>query len=1281
MNNSKNVIKKLSFKEHAQKRSMWIGSDLLVENTYWILEDNKFIKKNINISDALIKAFDEILVNAVDQYMRAINTSADNGGPVSIIKINFSETGEISVYNNGQGIPVHFMEDIGKYSVEVIMTEAYSGSNFDDDENPDRIVGGVNGLGMKVINARSMLFEIETVDWERKIYYKQSCENKSDIINKAIVIPLDKKGSKKDNKKDNKKDGEKDGEKEIGQQIPHTCIRFIPDYAGLCKINNNKDNPDYQNKQNLVNFMKIIETRIYQTAAFISCINYRYENGQKIEYNKKAKIYFNDKEIKIHNLTEFVKLFGVDNLIEFEMSGKDNEENPVKFPWTVCIGYANSKDIGGLSMSIINGVFLPKGGSHINMLYNQIKNSLQPHIELVTKGSAIEFKDSMLKKLLFIVDARNIPLPQFSGQTKDSISIGTKDLNIMKKTYSIPDKVSLKVWKMIKDAFEYKILQQDLAKSSKKRKVTHIRKYEKAEKLGINSGLFIPEGDSAALPIRNILTSKKSPISRKNHGMYNIQGVPPNACKKTKEIIIDGEIKIKQDKDLQNNISLQGLASVLNLDYNCTYYYGSKNDKSEEHKKGDKEFNTLNYGYIVISTDQDLDGIGNICSLIIVYILVFWPELIKRGFIRRLQTPLIRVYMPANSKKINILEFYSQREYKEWVSEKYINEELMPEKVKKGVNYYKGLGGHTKDEVSNMGETIYDNIITLTWDDIIKIKMKLYYGQDTGDRKDVLLTPVLVNYTRKMMENLEIPVSMHFDVESKAFQLYFMRRKLKNAVDGMIPSQRKAFAGARIMFRKESKAKVYQLTGYITKKMHYQHGDTSMNETIIKMAQNFTGANNIPMFIPISNGFGDRVDGRGVAASPRYIDTKYNTVMDLIFPPIDDWLLEYVYEDGSQSEPVNYIPIIPYSILETSTTTGVGWKIGVWAREYKWTIFNLIQMINNDNTQYENSYPMGFLAKLWLPENMRITLGTTRNSKNISEICLGEYSIDGDNVIITQLPLKVWSHNFKCSLLGINPKTGKTENKEGERYPYKDLVIDVIDNTGNDQNDIVVKLKPGAINYINENYGNQYIDPIEDYLGIYQILSTHLNMMGVNESVVEFNSYEEVMRYWYTIRKMAYIKRLERQIILLELRIKYNEEILRFIYMDEKKEINIDKKNKEERERILDEHFIKFNKTNLLTPKYIKTELLNDYILKYDASYKYIYDITKGMTDEDSINEMVSKISDMKEELEKLKKTTWKTVWLNEIENLNKVINNGIKTGWLFGTKQYEFKKTKNIKR
>src|SRR6185437_741297 len=189
-----------------------------------------------------------------------------------------------------------------------------------------------------------------------------------------------------------------------------------------------------------------------------------------------------------------------------------------------------------------------------------------------------------------------------------------------------------------------------------------------------------------------------------------------------------------------------------------------------------------------------------------------------------------------------------------------------------------------------------------------------------------------------MLDDLEIPVSYHFGVESYAFQMGFMRRKLPNASDGLLPGQRKAIAAMRGSEDK-SKSKVYQITGHVSKKMYYPHGDTSMNETIIKMAQTFTGSNNIPSFIPISIGFGSRVMGRSEASSPRYIDTKYNAkVMNLIFPIIDDSNLDYVREEGNQAEPEYYVPIIPYSILKTTTTTGVGWKIDAWARDYEWTM-------------------------------------------------------------------------------------------------------------------------------------------------------------------------------------------------------------------------------------------------------------------------------------------------------------------------------------------------------
>jgi DNA topoisomerase-2 len=1237
------------FKEHAKKRSMWIGSNLLSSNNFWVLENGIFKKQAISTSEALLKVFDEILVNATDAYIKYIETPTTSGGPVSRIDVKFNhKTGEISVENNGRGIPVQYEEKIKQYSVQALISREFSGSNFDD-TNLDKCWGGLNGLGMKVVNINCNRFEIETIDFNKKLKYRQVCSNGLDVIEEPEITKI----------------GNRDKS--------YTRVTFMPNYAHLCRVNQNDPNPDWVTPQNLADFYKLIETRVYQTAVFINNINYRYEGHRRINYNKKASIFLNDREIRIKNLTEYARMFGIEDMVEFKLESAPeiSDEEAIRFPWSLCIGYANSAQLSGADFTLVNGIYLPDGGNHINVIYNKIKSGMQENIETILKDTNIKFQDSMIKSMLVIFNVKQFALPQFAGQTKTAITIGLKEINHMKKIYNVPEKVIDKIWKMVKEAFEYKVSQQDLKNATKKKKLTKIRKYEKAEKLGVASGLFIPEGDSAALPIRNILTSRESPISRKTYGMYNIQGVPPNVCKKTKEIMIDGKLRIRQDRDLQDNIAFNGLLTALNLDYTLEYYIG---DDAEKTKQGDKEFKTLNYGHIIISTDQDLDGVGNICSLIIVYILTFWPCLIKRGFVKRLQTPLIRVYLPGKSAEV--LEFYSDKEYRNWVNQKYGDEDLMPSDVKKGVCYYKGLGGHTPEEVLNMGRNIFDNIITLPWDDACKMKMKLYYGTDTDERKEVLLTPVTAEYTEAMLTSRQVPISSHFDIETKTFQLYFMQRKLKAYMDGMVPSQRKAFAGARNMFRSVSKAKVYQVTGDVTKKMHYQHGDTSMNETIIKMAQNFTGSNNIPSFVPISNGFGDRVTGRGISASPRYIDTCYNSkVMDLIFPPDDDYLLEYTYTDGERSEPKYYLPIIPYAILETTTTAGVGWKIGTWGRDYDWTMLQLRQMIKLD---YPNAgKPFGFLTKAWLPKNMRIMVGATSTSK-VSEICLGEYDIDYEKntVTITQLPLKIWSYKYKCALLGINPANGKTEDKDGKPYPSKEWVDDVIDNTGNDQNHILIKLKPGAMEYIEKYYGTDTLDPYEDYLGIYQILTPHLNMISPDNSIREFENYEEVMESWFILRKDLYIKRLERLIILLELRILYHKEILRFIVMDEKKEINIDKKTKEVRYKILEQDgkFVKFNKTNLLRPKYLKADELRRYILEINATYDYIDDITKGMTEEAEIKKLEKKIQEMEAELADLREKTWASLWLEELEKLDQKIKEGIATKWLFEKKQHIFK-------
>jgi DNA topoisomerase-2 len=1293
----------LTFKQHASKRSMWIGGSEVSEHIAWVLTKGSdgelsFQRKRIDISDALPHCVNEIITNACDQYIKSILVSKDRGGPVTMIKVWFDrKTGEVTVYNNGAGMPVYKVtkEDAGeatdmidKWSVQGICTREYSGSNFDDAGDPDRVVGGINGLGLKLVILNTLKTEVETVDWIRKKYYHQVYTNRMSTIDEPTVVDLSSQTASR--------------KLTDMQKTPHTTIRFVPDYANLCKKSREEPDPNWFNEANATAFESTIILRLYQIAAFISCINYRYDGDKRIEYKNKAKIYFNDSEIKVSSLDSFIRMFGIKESVSIalESDGTQEYDKLIRFPWYICIG-ANTgtlnkngtKSYQFQQISLVNGLYLEKGGTHTAMLCTKLFKALESRMEAMVKEAKMTVTDAMkttLKNLIFMVDCRNIPIPSLVGQTKDAIKIGVKDLNKMKKLYDFPEEFLDKVWNMLKVRFQYMCLQKEDKKNRKKNQ--HIRKYERALQYGPNSWLCVLEGDSAETTLADIIAHKATPIKKKNWGTYNIQGVPPNVLKNLTTIEIDGEFKVMLAATLGDNEAFRGLINATGLDPDEDYFYQGDYETddpetfSEEDQirraRGDAAYKKLNYGHILICTDQDFDGIGQICSLILVFVLVFWPELVKRRAIHRLATPLVRVYCPG--KDAEVKNFYSLKELNDWANSKFGGLDNIPSNYE--VNYYKGLAGHTPEEViDDIGMNIMENIYTFTYDEATEIRMQAMYGKSTKERKVALLDRTVKEYNIDLMAEQVIPCSDHFDIEAKTFQLDFMRRKLKSSIDGMIPSQRKAFAGARIMFNKAKKAKVYQVTGYVTKKMHYQHGDGPMNETIIKMAQSFTGANNIPMMISISNGFGGRRKGRGITGSPRYIDTKYNSkAMDLIFPREDDWLLEYEYEDGQQCEPKYYVPVIPYSILETSTTTGPGWKIDVWARDFKWVIYNLRQMIKF-NYPDPAGKPYSMLGKPWLRPGMRVVIGKYKSGATVSEICLGEWSYNSQTGVmkITQLPLKVWSHNLRCLIKGLDPDTEKTERKvDGVLTPLakKDLVTGCIDNTGNDVNDITIKIPPENYQKICEVYQNECMDPLEAYLEINQQMAPHLNMIDAENNIKEYQTYEEVMEDWFLKRKGLYIERLEREKILLKLRIRYYEEMLRFIGMDAQsnKAINIDDLEEEERVRILEgatPPFVKFNKGLLMQPKYTKSADLEKFILDpaYGASYKYIDDITISNKSKRGIAKLQEELDKLRQALEDTEQTTWQGVWNREIDEIEKVVEQGVKTKWLFGAKKHKF--------
>ena len=130
----------------------------------------------------------------------------------------------------------------------------------------------------------------------------------------------------------------------------------------------------------------------------------------------------------------------------------------------------------------------------------------------------------------------------------------------------------------------------------------------------------------------------------------------------------------------------------------------------------------------------------------------------------------------------------------------------------------------------------------------------------------------------------------------------------------------------------KSDIKVAQLSGYVSEHSAYHHGEASLASTIVNLAQDFVGTNNINLLVP-SGQFGTRLQGGKDHASPRYIFTRLAQLARVVFPECDDALLNYNDEDGQKIEPKYYMPVIPTVLINGAEGIGTGWSTSFQTEE------------------------------------------------------------------------------------------------------------------------------------------------------------------------------------------------------------------------------------------------------------------------------------------------------------------------------------------------------------
>jgi DNA topoisomerase II len=237
---------KLEPRDHVlQRSSMYIGSVESERCVTWACVDASTVcKKEIEYVPGLYKIFDEILTNAIDHATR-MSTHADAKFRVKEIRVDIDrETGELTMFNNGQGIDVAIHPEHGIYIPELVFGNLLTSTNYDD--TADRMVGGQNGLGAKCANIFAKRFEVETVDASRKRVYTQSFTDNMSRKGQPVVKACAKK--------------------------PYTRITFTPDYErfGCPGISDDMH--------------ALFSKRVYDACALTPSEVAVYLNGAKLEY-------------------------------------------------------------------------------------------------------------------------------------------------------------------------------------------------------------------------------------------------------------------------------------------------------------------------------------------------------------------------------------------------------------------------------------------------------------------------------------------------------------------------------------------------------------------------------------------------------------------------------------------------------------------------------------------------------------------------------------------------------------------------------------------------------------------------------------------------------------------------------------------------------------------------------------------------------------------------------------------------------------------------------------
>jgi DNA topoisomerase-2 len=878
--------------------------------------------------------------------------------------------------------------------------------------------------------------------------------------------------------------------------------------------------------------------------------------------NKTVKVIFNKEVVNTKTFEQYIDMYvgpKAESPRVYEITGP-------RWEYVVCL----TKTGEFSQVSFVNGIFTNKGGKHVDYISGQIVKKLIAYIQTKRK---ITVQPSSIKEQLMIFVNCDIDNPVFDSQTKDYLSTPVSKFG---SSCDVSDKVIDKIAKMgvmsaacdITHVKETKTMKK--TDGSKNRTIRGISKLVDANDAGTSKSsecvLCIVEGDSAKAGAVSGLSKE----SRRTIGVYPLKGKLMN-------------VRGERSSKIGENKEIVELKQIIGLESGKVYTSETVKQK-------------LRYGKIIFLTDQDLDG-THIKALCVNMFQCEWGSLLDiDGFIGFMNTPILKA-----RKGKSELAFYNDGEYEEW--------KRLTDTTGWNMKFYKGLGTSTakefKEYFADKKIVSFESTGTECMD---RIDM-LFNKKRSNDRKTWLGT---YNRSHYMDTNKDkVTYSEFINREMIHFSKYDCDRSIPNVVDGLKISQRKVLY-ASFKRRLTSEVKVAQFSGYVSEHSAYHHGEQSLNGTIVNLAQNFTGSNNINLFDPLGQ-FGTRLQGGSDSASERYIFTKLNPITRYIYREEDDVVLDYLCDDGMSVEPVWYAPIIPMILVNGSMGIGTGFSTDIPSFNPRDIIRYIKYKLSDDKDSTS-------------PEISMYYRGFKGTIERVSDkyVVKGEYSVSGNTVHVTELPVGTWTDPYKEHLEKLIQGDGKKKGSSVKEYIDMSTDVNV---------DIKITMTPGTIDEYNSKRDDNNVSGLEKLLKLYTTKTiTNMHAFDHDEKLVKYDSPEDMVDSYIPVRLGVYEKRKNTLLINMKNELRRLSNKARFITSILDDTIDLRRKTSQE-------------------IKIILTSMKYD-LMESDPNYNYLIKMPMDSLTTENVDKLLETKRKLELDIKDLEGKSCRDIWIHELGEL-----------------------------